>query len=324
MLGPMLRTLELPEHGPVRASQALEAVRPPPAGGFVWVDLAAPDEAMLKLLGERFGFHPLALEDCAHADQRPKAEEYGDHLFVVTQSFQCPHDNLEELRWFELHVFLGENYLVTVHDGTIPGLEQVWRRVELDRDVFQKGMDFLYYLLVDRLVDDNFPILDRIADQLELIEDAVLTHPDRNDLARIFSLKQRLVLMRKVLSPQRDVIGLLARRGDPRVSEKTARYFRDVYDHLARAVESIEANRDLLGNALDAYHSAMSQRTNEIMKALAILSAVFMPLTFITGFFGQNFEHLPFGSDALMWAMLVSLFLCPLGLLMWFKSRRWF
>ena len=130
--------------------------------------------------------------------------------------------------------------------------------------------------------------------------------------------------MRKVLSPQRDVVGMLSKRGDPRISERTSVYFRDVYDHLARTVESIEANRDLLGNALDAYLSASSQRTNEIMKALAILSAVFMPLTFITGFFGQNFEHLPFGSDALMWAMLASMIIMPGALLAWFKSRNWF
>jgi magnesium transporter len=320
----MFRILELSEGAELRSSVVPDAVRPPAAGGFVWIDLNAPDEAALKLLGERFGFHPLALEDCAHADQRPKAEEYGDHLFVVTQSFHCPHDNLDELCWYELHAFLGTNYLVTVHEEPIPGLEQVWKRLETDREPHRKGMDFVYYLLVDRLVDENFPILDRIAEQLELIEDALLTQPNREELARIFSLKQRLVLMRKVLSPQRDVIGMLARRGDARVSEKTAFYFRDVYDHLARAVESIEANRDLLGNALDAYHSAMSQRTNEVMKALAILSAVFMPLTFITGFFGQNFEHLPFDSDPLMWAMVVSLFVTPIGLLMWFKRRGWF
>jgi magnesium transporter len=320
----MFRILELPEEGPVRSSDALDAVRPPAPGSRRWIDLSAPDEASLKLLGERFGFHPLALEDCAHADQRPKAEEYGDHLFVVTQSFQCPHDNLEELRWHELHAFLGANYLVTVHEQLIPAHEQVWRRLELEREPFAKGVDFVYYLLVDRLVDDNFPILDRIADQLEQIEDSVLTHPDHGELGRIFSLKQQLVLMRKVLSPQRDVIGMLARRGDPRVSEKTALYFRDVYDHLARAVESIESHRDLLGNALDAYHSSMSQRTNEIMKALAILSAVFMPLTFITGFFGQNFEHLPFGSDPLMYGMVLSCVVTPIVLLMWFKRRGWF
>jgi magnesium transporter len=275
------------------------------------------------VLGERFGFHPLALEDCLHEDQRPKAEEYGDHLFLVTQSFQCPEGKLEELRWHELHTFLGENYLVTVHDAPIPGIEHVWKRLDLDPALLSRGMDFVYYLVVDHLVDGNAPILDQIAEALEQIEDAVLTHPRKRELSRIFSLKQQLVTMRKVLSPQRDVMSMLAKRGDARISERTSIYFRDVYDHLVRTVESIEANRDLLGNALDAYLSATGQRTNEIMKALAVLSAIFMPLTFITGFFGQNFESLPFKSEALMWGMLLSLVVTPALLVVWFKRRDW-
>jgi magnesium transporter len=303
-------------------SSAAEFTRPEP-GSFVWYDVSAPDEAVLTQLGERFGFHPLALEDCAHADQRPKAEEYGDHLFLVTQSFQCADGNFDELRWHELHAFLGENYLVTVHDQPIPGLEQVWRRAEGDPAMLARGVDFLYYLLVDRLVDDNIPVLDSMADAIEEIEESVLAHARQEDLTRILGLKRCLVLMRKVLSPQRDVIAMLAKRGDARISEKTSLYFRDIYDHLVRTVESIEANRDLLGNALDVYLSSVSQRTNEIMKALGILSAVFMPLTFITGFFGQNFEGLPFASDTLLWGSLASLIITPSALVFWFKRRQW-
>ena len=319
----MLRSLGLTgQKIPVRGDSAQEAM-PPSAGGLIWIDLTAPAEADMTLLGERFGFHPLALEDCLHQDQRPKAEEYGDHLFVVTQSFQCPDGKLEELRWHELHAFLGESYLITVHDAPIPGLEHVWKRLDGDPALLGRGVDFMYYLVVDALVDGNAPVLDLIAEALEVIEDDVLTHPTPAALSRIFSLKQQLVMMRKVLSPQRDVMAMLSRRGDARISERTSVYFRDVYDHLARTVEAIEANRDLLGNALDAYLSATGQRTNEIMKALAILSAIFMPLTFITGFFGQNFESLPFKSEALMWGMLASLVVTPLFLFWWFKRRRW-
>ncbi|HEX6243247.1 MAG TPA: magnesium/cobalt transporter CorA [Polyangiales bacterium] len=319
----MLRSLGLTgQKIPVRGDSAQEAM-PPSAGGLIWIDLTAPAEADMTLLGERFGFHPLALEDCLHQDQRPKAEEYGDHLFVVTQSFQCPDGKLEELRWHELHAFLGESYLITVHDAPIPGLEHVWKRLDGDPALLGRGVDFMYYLVVDALVDGNAPVLDLIAEALEVIEDDVLTHPTPAALSRIFSLKQQLVMMRKVLSPQRDVMAMLSRRGDARISERTSVYFRDVYDHLARTVEAIEANRDLLGNALDAYLSATGQRTNEIMKALAILSAIFMPLTFITGFFGQNFETLPFKSEALMWGMLGSLVVTPALLFWWFKKRQW-
>ena len=159
-------------------------------------------------------------------------------------------------------------------------------------------------------------------------EDDVLASPDRQDLQRIFELKHHLVSMRKVLSPQRDVFGLLAKRGDARVKENTALYLRDVYDHLVRINESIEANRDLLGNALEAYLSAMSQRTNEVMKYLTIMSAVFLPLAFVVGFFGQNFYDLPFfpdwmHSDKLMWGMLVTCFSLPVGMIAWFKHKRW-
>lgn len=316
--------MELAADGSFRVLDGDELVGRPSAGAIRWIDLVGQEAVQLAKLGERFGFHPLALEDCAHQDQRPKAEEYGEYLFVVTQGFACPGEELKALRWHELHTFLGPDYLVTVHDGDIPGLDLLWRRLQGEPSLLGRGADFVYYLLVDRIVDDNFPILDLIADALEEIEEAVLTKTSREDLTRIFALKHQLVLMRKVLSPQRDVMALLAKRGDTRISEKTSLYFRDVYDHLARIVESIEANRDLLGNALDAYLSATGQRTNEIMKALAILSAIFMPLTFITGFFGQNFEGLPFDSRFVMGAMLASCLVCPVALLLWFKSRNWF
>jgi magnesium transporter len=312
---------------PVTIEDSPAEIGPPHEDAVYWLDLLEPSDEDLGRLGKEFGFHPLALEDCAHEDQRPKAEEYGDYTFLVSQGFECPGGDLSELRWYELHVFLARNYIVTVHDKKIPGLDAVWKRMSGDDALLRKGVDFIYYQLQDRIVDDNFPILDFISDALEDIEDAVMQNTRDNDkqmLSRIFALKSRLVLMRKILSPQRDVMALLARGADGRISDRAAFYFRDVYDHLARIVESIESNRDLLGNALEAYMSAQSQRTNDIMKALTLMSAVFMPLTFITGFFGQNFEHLPFGSDALMWTMVLACLLLPGALIFWFKKKNWF
>jgi magnesium transporter len=320
----MFRAILSDPDEPQRVEDEPADIGPPHAHAFYWLDLTGPCEEDLARLGRAFHFHPLALEDCAHADQRPKSEEYGQYTFLVSQGFECPGGDLEKLRWYELHVFLARNYIVTVHDGTIPGLESVWKRVAGDPHLMPKGVDFIYYLLQDRMVDDNFPILDHIADALEEIEDAVLTRNDPGTLPRIFALKTRLVTMRKILSPQRDVMALLARGSEGRISERAALYFRDVYDHLARIVESIESNRDLLGNALDAHMSAQSQRTNEIMKALTLMSALFMPLTFITGFFGQNFEHMPFGSDALMYSMVASCIILPTAFIWWFKKKRWF
>jgi len=323
----MFRVLELRD-GRVVLSECSERVAPPPPALLRWVDLISPVAMELELLRERFDFHPLTIEDCGHLDQRPKLEEYRDHLFLVTQGFSCKGDKVDELELQELHAFLGERYLVTVHETPIAALEKTWQRLSSEPKLFERGVDFAYYLVADGIVDDNFPILDRIADELEELEDSVLSSPRRKDLQRIFELKHHLVSMRKVLSPQRDVLGLLTKRGDARVSERTAVYLRDVYDHLVRINESIESSRDLLGNALEAYLSAVGQRTNEIMKYLTIMSAVFLPLAFVVGFFGQNFENLPFiedwtHSDRLMWGMVVMCVAVPVVMLTWFKRKNW-
>jgi len=323
----MFRVMELRD-GRVELFEGSEKVAPPPEGVLRWIDLRSQDEAQLELLRERFDFHPLAIEDCAHHDQRPKLEEYRDHLFLVTQGFACAGDKVHELELHELHTFLGERFMVTVHLGNIAALESVWRRLAGDPKLMGRGLDFVYYLVADGIVDDNFPILDMIAEELESLEDSVLSSPKRSDLSRIFELKHHLVAMRRVLSPQRDVLGLLAKRGDAQISDRTALYLRDVYDHLVRINESIESNRDLLGNALDAYLSAVGQRTNEIMKALTIMSAVFLPLAFVVGFFGQNFDNFPglkewVHSDALMYVMFTLCIGIPVGMLAWFKKKNW-
>ena len=321
----IVRVLDLePGKAPV-VSLSPDDVAPPPPGKLRWIDIKEQSEAEMAVLSERFRFHPLTLEDCLHFDQRPKVEEYEDYLFVVLHSFSCADERSCDAEPREVHLFLGrENYLITVHTSDIAPIEALWKRVTTDGGLAARGADFLLYLISDVIVDANFPILDRINDSLEGIEDSVLERHDPADLTRIFELKRTLVLMRKVLSPQRDVFAILARRGDPRISEKTSLYFRDVYDHLVRIYESIDTGRDLLGNALDAYLSMASSRTNEIMKRLTLLSAVFMPLTFITGFFGQNFEHLPFRSDALMYGMVACCVAIPSAMVLVFKRSGWF
>jgi len=334
----VFRVIDLSPDGKLDVRDHIEKVAPPAEGTLRWVDLQGDgkDGKNLDRLRDEFAFHPLAIEDCRVFDQRPKLEEYSDHLFLVTQSFAPAEAGKEageacgneHLRLYELHAFLGKDYLVTVHSGEIAALEQVRERVINNPPLIERGVDFVYYLIASRLVEANFPILDAITDELEDLEDRVLAVPDRSDLARIFDLKRRLVLMRKVLSPQRDTMVMLARRGDQRVSERSALYFRDVHDQLVRLNESIEANRDLLGNALDAYLSAVSNRTNEIMKSLTLLSAVFLPLAFIVGFFGQNFEDLPgaphwMRSDLLTHLMLGLCLATPVTMYLWFRLRRW-
>ncbi len=300
----------------------LERVGPPPEGVVRWIDLDAQSDADLITLGEKFQFHPLALEDCSHFDQRPKLEEYGSYLFIVVHGLACPKGDPRDVEPRELHAFLGDRYLVTVHAESIPELETVWRRVAGDLTLSRRGPDFLYYLIVDNMVESNFSLADLMTESIEEIDDAIINRSDPSQMRDIFALKRSLVSMRKVLSPQRDVFAMLAKRGDPRIHERTSLYFRDVYDHLVRIYESIDTARDLLGNALDAHLSMVANRTNEVMKRLTVLSAIFLPLAFLTGFFGQNFDAVSKTWPFLPIVLGVTLLL-PAAMLWWFRRSKW-
>jgi magnesium transporter len=320
----MFRVLEVDSGGIVTVSEGSERVAPPPDGVLRWIDLEKQDDALLEILAERFQFHPLTIEDCSHFDQRPKLEEYGKYVFLVTHGFRLTPSDSEPLEVLELHNFLGDRYLVTVHVETIPALDAVWKRLQSEPALVQRGVDFVSYLITDAIVDSFFPLLDDIANQVEDVEDQVLGGGRKVQLAEIFRLKRLLVQLRKVLSPQRDVFGLLAKRGEGWIDHHTALYFRDVYDHVLRIHEWVEGTRDLLGNALDAYLWSASQRTNEIMKRLTLLSAVFMPLTFITGFWGQNFTGLPFQSNWMLGATLSACAVVPAAMMYFFLRSKWF
>lgn len=321
----MLRVLDIPPDGEPTLSGELERVGPPREGWIRWVDLDNTGHEELALLGERFGFHPLALEDSAHFGQRPKLEDFDDHLFLVTHGFAVAPAALAELHDFELHAFLGRGYLVTVHNEPLDALDAVFLKAYSNPSAGRRGADFLYYLVLDGVVDACFPTLDRITDRLEELEKLVLGEGTghRADIAEIFELKRALASMRRVLSPQRDVVGVLARDHEPLVSARTALYYRDVYDHLIRAAEAIDAARDLVGSTLDAHLSMASNRTNEIMKRLTLMSAIFLPLTFLTGFFGQNFAKLPYESERWLEFMLLGCTLIPSGMIVWFHRRKW-
>ena len=289
--------------------------------GPKWIDILQPTEEVLKPFQERFGLHRLAIEDCLHLDQRPKLEEYPNHQFLVLHTFTTTSD-VCDLTLHEHHFFLGPDWLISVHELPFPAMDELRQRmVNEPKATFARGMDFVLYLLADTLVDRNFPILDSFNDELEDLEIAVFKRVEPEQMQRIFELKRMLVSFRRVLSPQRDVMAILARRGIPNVQERTVLYFRDVYDHLVRLYEQIDAGRDLVGNVMDGYLSMVANLSNEITKQLTIIATVFLPLTFITGFFGQNFDVL--GQRGFFWLMLVSVFGLPIALRFWFKYKQW-
>lgn len=292
--------------------------------GLKWVDVLKPDEDVLGRLATRFGLHKLAIEDCLHLDQRPKVEEYGDHQFIVLQGFSTPSESWKDLEMHEMHFFLGKDWVISVHDKSHQCVEATHRRLEADpANTLGRGVDFVMYLLADSLVDRNFPLLDCFAEALEDMEERIFAeYPRREMLQETFQLKRALVEMRRVLSPQRDVVGLLAKRGVPQIGDRTALYFRDVFDHLMRIYEQLEASRDLVGAVVEAYLSQVANRTNDVTKQLTIFASIFMPLSFIVGFFGQNFDVL--GQPPFFYAMLTSIVLLPAAMLAWFRHKEWF
>ncbi|HEY4452056.1 MAG TPA: magnesium/cobalt transporter CorA [Solirubrobacteraceae bacterium] len=292
---------------------------------FFWLDLTSPSAAELDQLRELFGFHPLALEDALHFGQRPKLDAYGSHVFMVFYgAHQEPGDEDELLH--EVQMFISGGYLVTLHRDALPALDE--QRERLDGVVLHSEQ-FLLYRVFDALTDSFFPLLASLDDEIDELEAAILADPNDAQLQRLFALKRMLVAMRKVITPQRD---LFARSIDqladlPGLQLDERDYFRDVYDHLIRISDLIDSYRDLLSNSTDLYLSTVGNRQNEVMKQLAIVGTIFLPLSFITGFFGMNFSWLINRGIASTWSFFVlglgSMLLTCVLLLRFFKRKGW-
>jgi magnesium transporter len=287
------------------------------------VDVISPTAKELALLRERFDLHPVAIDACLHVDQRPKLEEYRGQLFVVLHRLVVPDGAKEFLSSVELHAFLGERYLITIQDEELVEVKAMRERMLSEPGLLQRSLVYVYYLICERLSHSNFDALDQLFDTVESIEDSVLNQDDAQVLAKLFSAKRRLAGARRLIVPQREVLSLLLESGTPFIDERSRPYFRRVLDMLMRMSEAIDTQREILSNVLEAHLSIVSNRTNEIMKSLTLLSAIFLPLSFVTGFFGQNFSHLPFDNVVLMWLGLGLCLALPVGMLAWFKSRKW-
>ena len=260
------------------------------AGDFFWLDLVAPQADTIRLAGEIFGWHELAIEDTLHFDQRPKLDEYGDYVLLVFYGMhQAGHDVLP----VEVHCYISGECLVTVRPGSCRHLEEVKGRLA---DHSSELEEYIVYRVLDALTDSFFPVVQKIDDKIEDMEDEAMTEAaDTDRLAMVFELKRELGDIRRIVLPQRD---LLASGGDliqrlPGLSGDTAHdYFRDVYDHLVRIAEQIDAERDGLTGVLEVWVSLRSLRMDELTTRLTIVATIFLPLTFLTGFFGQNFGWL--------------------------------
>jgi len=289
----------------------------PVLANLQWFDVADPASPELDELAQRFGLHPLQIEDCRHRPQRPKTEEHDHYIFAVLKHMHDPKD----LDFDDIDVFFGGDFLITVRSGDSAVFDSV--RVRAGQEKIDR-LDKLLYVIVDQIVDAYQPVLDKIADDIADIEDIVLDKPDPEMLARIFALKRKLVDFRRISAGMREVVNELMRREKGLLGDDLDVYFRDVYDHIIRTVELIETYRDLLSGALDIYLSAVANRTNEVMKILTVWGTVALPLVIITGFFGMNLK-LPWEGSYLGTAFVLALMaISTIVVLVYFKMKRWF
>jgi magnesium transporter len=294
---------------------------------LLWVDFEgeAPQAAEPILTGI-FRFHPLAVDDALEETHSPKVDDWGEYVYIVLNALEL-NDALEA-KISELDVFLGANYVVTHHDAPLACIEKTYQSSLRDTRHISQGADHLLYKLVDTLVADYMPGVEKLDDKIDEVEDKVLGNPQQDTIQEIFALKRALQVMRRILTPQREVLNKLARDDFQVIDPKDRIFFRDVYDHLVRLHDLNESMRDLVSGALDTYLSAVNNRMNDIMKTLTIITTLFMPLTFVTGFFGMNFfepsHPFPAWTSLLVFSLtLLGMIVTPLVMFRWMKRQTW-
>ncbi|MBI3610119.1 MAG: magnesium/cobalt transporter CorA [Nitrospirae bacterium] len=289
----------------------------------VWVDLETPTEEETQILSSIFNFHPLAIEDCIAESHLPKLDDFGDYLFLVLHGARRG-DISGTFKTVELNFFLGKRYLVTYHQQLSRSINRTKERCLKNSLAMSRGMDFLLYEILDGTVDNYFPILDDFDEVLDELEHEVTASPSKETLNRIFSLKRDGMSLRRVTSPQREILNRLSRDPFAVVNKRTAIYFRDVYDHLVRINDLAESYKDLTTGLLEAYISMVSNRLNEVIKVLTALTVVFMPLTVIPSIYGMNFKNMPelnweYGYPVAL-GMMAVIVVVMLG---FFRKKKW-
>ena len=290
-----------------------------------WWDISTPTLDDKDLLSERFHFHPLAIEDCIAEIHYPKIDFYETYLYLVVHGVDIDLSEKEGFAPKELDVFLGKNYLLTYHTKEMRSVSEILRRAGENSPIFEYGLDFVLYSILDVLMTNYIPVLESIEDQLDSVEEIIFDRPEQATLKDILSIKRTLMRLKKTIFPQREVINHLARNEYKFVQPKTQAYFRDVYDMLYRMAEMTESFRDVSTALVETYLSTVSNRMNQVVKVLTLITTIFLPLTLIAGIYGMNFEYMPelhwrYGYYFALGLMVV----VAIGLIGMFKWKRWF
>lgn len=310
----------------------------------VWLDLEAPDEREVALLTEEFDFHPLAIEDAVRDHERPKVDRYSTYYLLIFYSASyngvtpaaaapqqayarsgpepAPGEAQIDLR--QLSLFVGKNFIVTIHRRAVPQVQETMARWQIPGTPLANSVSGILHGLLDTIVDDYFTLMDQVVDWVEELEDRIFSRQREGSIEEIFSLKKDLLLLRRVIAPERDVLNVLLRQETPIFRPGDLVYMQDVYDHTVRVTDSIDAYRELLSSALDSYLSLQSNQLNQLVKLLTLSSIILMACSLVAGIYGMNFAYMP--ELGWRWGYPFALGLMAVivvGLGLFFRSRKW-
>jgi len=287
--------------------------------GVTWVNKIAKSEKELSEIKKTFGFHKLAIEDCVGRQQRPKIEIFDEYILIIIKQLELKSNLVIN----QLGLFIGKDYVVTISNKHFPEVDDVRKNLEKNGKTITP--DLVAYHILDKIVDSYFPILDGVESEIETVEKEIVKNPERQTISsNIFSVRRKLLSLRKATWPAREIFSALSKADLPNISRKNQVYFRDIYDHTIQVIDLVETYRELISGALETHMSSISNSLNEVMKVLTVIATIFIPLTFITGLYGMNFEVMPeiaweYGYPFSLGLMLI----IAIGMLMYFKKKKW-
>ena len=325
----MIRILYCPKEKPCQdeltPEDLSEALRD--RNGMIWVDMAGEEASRCEpVLRKTFGFHPLAVEDALSEAHVPKLDEWDDYIYLVLHDIVYDAGDFGHTHLPELDIFLGQNYIVTHHQQMIPALERIWITLSRDERLRRGGPDHILFRLSHELVKDHLDVIAQVEDVVNQLEDRVFDRPSPDIPEQLFALKRMLLQMRRTVAPQREVFNKLARDKLPGIDTRDRVFFRDVYEQAVRLYDLMDSQRDLVGGTLDTYLSMVNNRMNETIRLLTVITTLFMPLAFITGFFGMNFFQpvlqLEWWTGAYsLEVSLIIMMVVPILMFWWMKQR---
>lgn len=313
------------EHWEEETLDSIDALAlPDPAWNVTWINVTGlSDISLIQQIGARFSVHPLILEDIVHTRQRPKFEDFDAYLFMVMKLITYKEAD-SEVEAEQVSMLFGERYLITFLESAETVFEPVRERIRKDCRIRTRPTDYLVYALIDLIVDNYYVVLENLGEKIEFLEEDLLTHPDPTTLSAIHLLKKDMIFMRRSVWPLRELISSLERSDSLLLHPETILYIRDVYDHTVQMIDTIESFRDIIAGMIDIYLSSVSFRLNQIMKFLTLIATIFIPLTFLVGVYGMNFQYmpelsLPWAYPAL-WGVMIA---TASGMLIYFYRRGW-